>query len=135
MNIEDIIWIVVLIITSFGGSILKLFRSKSDEETEESAQPASHTQWEDEVESFEGMESFDVMDEEMDESTYFTYEDEKTFDPIPQPVACEPAAQPVVPSRVAEMGFPAKVGNEEFDLRKAIIYQTILQNDYIRAEK
>ena len=121
MEFGDILWTIVLIIAGFGGGLVKLFGSKNQVDSEESAQPASYPAWEAEADDFE-----EEIEEVPEENPYFTYEmPEQTYAPAAASVPHEPMA-PAVPEAVQ--------ANEAFDLRKAIIYQTILQNNYSHFE-
>ena len=132
MNFGDIIWIVVLLLATFGGSITKLLRSANQEDADTSAQPASHPVWE--AEGYDTVE-MPLDDEEASETmddAYFTYEDvrQEYHAPVPQHTACAPS--PAVSAVRQEEEQPmSRKEPEAFDLRKAVIYQTILQNDYL----
>lgn len=118
MNIGDILWIGVLLLISFGGSIFKKLVSKG-EGTEESSQPVSYPQWE------TVPDDFDQDAEEVapaDPNPYFTYEDTNVQVHTNAPATTQPSDDTLRPAAFAD---------EAFDLRKAIIYQTILQNNYI----
>lgn len=157
MDFEDIIWIVVLFMGAFGGSLGKIVRNIrrtasapiSDQQDEV---PSFQEELEfDDQEEFEENELFDFDDEtaefvetpkdsEQKQQEYFTYEtieeDSKLKKEDPKAKKEEPLSKKEEPKRaqapqvVSEEALqPAWEGN--FNLRQAMIYDTILHNNYI----
>lgn len=121
MDLGDILWIVILLIATFGGGLIKGIRKAFRvEDSEEDSQPVSHPMWETEAAEFEAEEP---EEDPYGQSPYFTYE---------APTVEVRTSAPEVPA--APVTQPAMLAGEEFDLRKAIIYQTVMQNNYLTEE-
>jgi len=140
MDIQDIVWLVIALLFTFGGGIIKLVKNLGhySVDVEEPSSPSSRQEWEE-----EGCDEQELFDEEeLEENPYFSYETDAAYqqEDSAQNDSRQAAytADQNTPSRPkfrseddkVEKEQPVFVGNEEFDLRKAIIYQTIMQNDY-----
>lgn len=140
MDFQDIAWLMIMLLLSFGGGIVKRIKGMKDvvEDAEDTSTPSSHDEWEDE--ELEEKEFFE--EEEVDEDPYFSYETEAVHQfEAPVQEDTRKAAYAAAPQASVEEDIrnedvkveneqPLLLDDEEFDLRKAIIYQTIMRNDY-----
>mgnify|MGYP003290617949 CR=1 FL=1 len=138
MDFSDILWVAILLISAFAGSRKKLRRKL--EEAESASQPTPSqsidpSQWMDNDDSdleedwFEDDADTAYATASMDEEAtpYFTYE---TVDPEPIQTPTVATAN-VIEDNVEEVHPMASNIADEFNLRQAIIYQTIMENDYL----
>lgn len=129
MDFEDIIWIAILLLGAFGGSMGKLVRKLSGSRAVDAPISTQETVFESEWDenqfsesAEEAQEAFSFEEEER-QAGCFTYESvsEPNVDTKVETKMSEPNVRQVVD------GFEEADGSEPFDLRKAIIYQAILQ--------
>lgn len=144
MKAPDLFWLVVLIVSTIGPSVLKALKgrksSMTDEEWTEQESP------DDEPESEYGFEEpspeapspqyYSGVEDMASRPEYFTYESfEENTSKAYEFSAATVAEQVAEPTILPDEADPEAVGmnlmDEPFDLRKALIYQTILENDYI----
>ena len=133
MDFLEIIGILLPILILFGGGIRKSLR-RLGPLAEPTPQPKSEVPFPWETEFDEELEPEEFVEEEPQvgkgQNAYFTYED------LNQPVVnleTDSAPQRIVeeePSPMEVAAETASVTEAPFDLRKAIIYQTILTNNY-----
>lgn len=136
MDFGDIIWIAVLVLSAFGGSIGKLFRAVgSNQENNSPAMDAEQTPYSDDEEesAWDQAEVFGGISDPYSATSYeapayFSYE---TAEPQPKETMAPKAETKKTPEPIPEIEQQRDVADEPFDLRKAIIYQTIMTNNYI----
>lgn len=135
MDFGDILWIAVLVLGAFGGSIGKLIRSfGSNQEDNRTAKDAEQTSYPYEEESaWNQAEGFETISDpnyaaSYEAPKYFSYETEE-----PQPMKAEApkVENKHVCDQPKETEQKSPLLDEPFDLRKAVIYQTIMTNNYI----
>lgn len=156
MDLGDIFWIGFLILTFFGGSITKVIKkympSQPATETDDSEEPMAEaewteTEWAEPSETPRRVMEDDPWEESAEtDNPYFTY-DEVEPEVVEQPtqqsmserieeiLRQQQFAQPKAkyeedPLPVQSTENESDPLDEPFDLRKAIIYQTIMENNY-----
>ena len=149
MDAGDIIFIGFLLFSIFGGTIVKLIKKSlsgfATPSTESNGNPMAKAATPRPSETFSQMDDEEPIEYTVEQdSPYFTYETiepevkveskkrKKNVDNIfrQSPVFAQQATQGMsFKEPVAETVNP--VMDEPFDLRKAIVYQTIMQNNYL----
>lgn len=139
MDFSDILWIAVMLLTAFAGSRKKLRRSMEEKTSASQPTPSQSVDspFGEDADTFDLEE--DWFEEDADEayagtsveeqsSSYFTYE---TIDPQPVQAPEMAAVSKKEESNVDEVLHPENNLADGFNLRQAIIYQTIMENDYL----
>lgn len=135
MDFGDILEIVIPLLLIFGGGIVKMIGRRASSPIAEPTpeqEPDFPFSWEEEPEMQDLFEEEQEVEPEPknERKTYFTYEDVN-----PQVVNLETdnKSQRIVeeePRQADVVAGAAPDAEQQFDLRKAIIYQTILTNQY-----
>ena len=129
MDASDIIWIAILVISVLGGSLKKIAGKLQPTASAAGApkmEGLDHELEEDDYTEFE--QDWKEPSSQSKNEEYFTYEsaDSNTWQAMSR--EAEKEEDRLDAAKAATMQPEATV---DFDLKKAVIYQTILNNDYI----